>query len=304
MFASIKTLLSGIIDYAGLFPPAKLDLPQVIAHYQQYRNIPEAWTLGRLVLPLSQLSNLVSLLPSSDNSEPWPLSVIVSADCDAEIAQVNAFTHPSLTIQSLEIAPLPPAEIKTIATQLPAHLECFFEIPLTKPLVPYLDVLQSMGACAKIRTGGITKAAFPSVAQLAQGLLAFAKAQVPFKATAGLHHPLPGHHPMTYDPDSLSTSMQGFLNLAIASALAYTQQVSLEEILQLLQESGVNSSQQAGKDYQHQAGFQMQMNGIAWGDYYLTLAELNASRNQGFRSFGSCSFAEPIADLKALRLLG
>jgi hypothetical protein len=314
MFASVKTLLSAIVDYAGLFPPAKLDLPQAIAHYQRYRQSPEAWMLGQFVLPLSQLPELVSLLPPEAESNPWSLSVILSNDFDDAIAQVNAFTHPGLTIQSLEIAPLPPEAIKATATQLPAHLDCFFEIPINESLPVYLDILQSLRVLAKIRTGGIMEAAFPSVAQLAQCLLAFAKAQVPFKATAGLHHPLPGCHPLTYDPDSPSTSMQGFLNLTIAAALAYTQRVTLEEVLQLLQEnciSGISQAEKAahqpgkhsGKHYKHPSGFQMQMNGIAWGDHYLTLEELAASRNHGFRSFGSCSFTEPIADLKALKLL-
>ncbi len=307
MFASVKTLLSAIVDYAGLFPPAKLDLPQAIAHYQRYRQASESWMLGRFVLPLSQLSNLVSLLPPKANADPWPLSVIISSDFDQAIAQVNAFTHPGLTIQSLEIAPLPPAEMKAIAAQLPPHLDCFFEILINESLPFSLDVLQTVKACAKIRTGGITEAAFPSVTQLAQSLFAFSKAQIPFKATAGLHHPLPDRHPMTYESDSPATSMHGFLNLAIAAALAYTQRVSLEEVLQLLQETVVNgmsqtAAYQSGKDHQ-QAGFQIQMNGIAWGDHYLTLAQLAASRNHGFRSFGSCSFTEPIADLKNLHLL-
>jgi hypothetical protein len=302
MFASVKTLLSTMVDYAGLFPPAQLDLPQAIAHYQRYRQSPEAWMLGRFVLPLSQLSDLVSLLPAGD-SDPWPLSVILSADFESAIAQVNGFTHPSLTIQSLEIAPLAPAQMKAIAAQLPPHLDCFFEIPLTDSLPAYLDVLQPLGAFAKIRTGGMTEAAFPSPAQLAQCLLTLARARVPFKATAGLHHPLPDRYPLTYEPDSLATSMQGFLNLAIASALAYTQRVTLEQILQLLQEYRVSRHPQSSKDQQQQAGFQMQVNGIAWEDRYLTLAELEASRNHGFRCFGSCSFAEPIAELKALRLL-
>lgn len=310
MFASVKTLLSAIVDYAGLFPPAKLDLPQAIAHYQRYRQSPAAWMLGRFVLPLSQLSDLVSLLPPIASPDPWPLSVILSGDFESAIAQINAFTHPSLTIASLEIAPLPPAEMKAIAAQLPSHLDCFFEIPMNGSLPAYLDVLQPLKAFAKIRTGGVTEAAFPSVTQLAHCLLTFAKAQVPFKATAGLHHPLPGRHPMTYEPDSPATSMQGFLNLAIAAALAYTQRVTLEEVLQLLRESTVSgmpqtekAAHQGGKHYKHPTGFQMQMNGIAWGDHYLTLEELAASRNHGFRSFGSCSFVEPIADLKTLKLL-
>jgi hypothetical protein len=283
MFASVKTLLSSIVDYAGLFPPANLDLPQVIDRYQRYRHASESWMLGRFVLPLSKLSELVSLLLSfpEDNSDPWPLSIILSTDLNSAIAQIISFNHPTLTIQSLEISPLSPADIKAIGAQIPPYLDCFFEIPMTEPITPYLDVLQTLGASAKIRTGGIAEASFPSTTQLGQCLLAFAKAQVPFKATAGLHHALPGCHPMTYGLDSLSTSMQGFLNLAIASALAYTQRVTLGELLEVLQASTMDGKEQEEEkspraSRENHSGFQMQMNGILWGDHYLSLAELEA----------------------------
>ena len=54
MRASIA-LLSGLVDYAGLFPPASLDMPSAVRNYDAYRRGPHAWMLGRLIVPASRL---------------------------------------------------------------------------------------------------------------------------------------------------------------------------------------------------------------------------------------------------------
>jgi hypothetical protein len=150
--------------------------------------------------------------------------------------------------------------------------------------------LQQIGASAKIRTGGIIAEAFPSATQLSECILAFAKARVPFKATAGLHHPLPDEYRLTYEPDSPSSKMHGFLNVTILAALVYWQKVTPEEVVAILQES---SSER----------FQFKADGIEWSNRQLSLAQIEEARQQFFRSFGSCSFQEPIDDLKHLQLL-
>ena len=55
MFASVRALLTGIIDYAGMFPPAKLPLDQAIRNYARYRTEPESWMLGRFICPAARL---------------------------------------------------------------------------------------------------------------------------------------------------------------------------------------------------------------------------------------------------------
>ena len=45
--ASLHALLTGAIDYAGLFPPAKLDMRDAVARYADYRGTSESWALGR-----------------------------------------------------------------------------------------------------------------------------------------------------------------------------------------------------------------------------------------------------------------
>jgi hypothetical protein len=244
MLSSVKALLSSVIDYAGLFPPAKLDMGQAMANYSLYQTTPDSWMLGHFVVPASRLTELEELLPTFPLKQ-WSLSVILARDWELEIDRVHSLHNNQILIASLEFPPLPPADIQRVFPRLPAGVDCFFEIPFNQDLETYLSVLQQSGASAKIRTGGITANAFPSATQLYQYILAFAGARVPFKATAGLHHPLPGNHRLTYEPDSPFTTMHGFLNVAIVAALVYWQKVTLAEGLEILNESASDSKKMA-----------------------------------------------------------
>jgi hypothetical protein len=290
MLTSVKTLLSSIVDYAGLFPPAKLDMGEAMAHYAQDQMAAHSWMLGRFVVPASRLSELEKLLPTFELKQ-WSLSVILSRDVESEIDRVRSLHNTnSIAIAALEIPPLPPAEIERVFPRLPAGIDTFFEIPLDQDLEAYLTVLQQIGASAKVRTGGITGDAFPSATQLCQCICSFAEARVPFKATAGLHHALPANHRITYEPNSPSARMHGFLNVAIAAALAHWHKVTHEEVREVLQTSSSD-------------GFQFKEDGIVWSDRQLSIAQIKEARQRFFRSFGSCSFQEPIDDLKHLKLL-
>lgn len=289
MLNSVKTLLTAIVDYAGLFPPAELDMRQAMENYAQYQMSADAWMLGRFVLPASRLEEFTALL-STVCLKPCPLSIILTADLKDAIAQIQSFDSSEITITALELPPLKPAAIAPLLANLPREIETFVEVPLTEDPAPYLDVLKHTGAAAKIRTGGITAPAFPTNAQLSRFIVACAQAAVPFKATAGLHHPLPARHPLTYQRDSPFTRMHGFLNVVILSALAFQQKITPEQALEILETT----------DIEH---FQFNGSGIGWKQYFLDCATLAETRQHCFRSFGSCSFQEPIHDLQALHLL-
>ena len=293
MFPSLKVLLSSIVDYAGLFPPAKLNLKEAIANYAQYHQTRNNWLLGRFIIPVSRLTELAMLLGDSslgnNITSKWSLSVIVSKDWESELKQIEAFGN-KIGVASVEFKPLSPAEIKRAVNRLSNGIESFFEIPLSADLVKYLAVLQGTNGAAKIRTGGLITQAFPDRDRLCQFIFASAAAQVPFKATAGLHHLFPGKYAVSYEPNSFTTSMQGFLNLSILTALVYWQKLTLQEALIVLQESSHSS-------------FQFQNDNIAWQDRRLSLAELPQARQHFFRSFGSCSFQEPVDELGELQLL-
>lgn len=250
--------------------------------------------LGRFVLPASQLNEFAALLPTVPYNQ-WSLSVVMSgnlqaANLQAAIAQVQSFNHDQITIEALEFPPLTPMAIGQMLPLLPAGVETFFEVSYNHDLSDYLKVLQPSQAAAKIRTGGITANAFPSAAQLCQIILALATAKIPFKATAGLHHPLPANHPLTDESDSDSTWMHGFLNVATLAALAFKQIVPLADALEILQTPSLDR-------------IQCNSDRITWKTYQLNHADITLARRHCFRSFGSCSFQTPIADLKELKLL-
>lgn len=293
MLPSTQALFSSIVDYAGLFPPAKLDLQTAMKTYDRAQSSPQHWLLGRFIVPTSRLQTFQDLLltfsqTSDEHHEAyWSLSVILTEGWEIALAEQASLMQ---RILAVEIPPLSPLDIERVMLRLPVGVEAFFEIPLTENLTPYLKVLKQTGAFAKIRTGGITIDAFPSVIQLSQCMAAFADAEIPFKATAGLHHPLPAHHPICYEPDSPLAKMHGFLNVAVTAALLYQQRLSPADTLGVLQESSVEA-------------FQFTSEGIAWRDRVVTIATIENARQQFFRSFGSCSFDEPVSGLKELNLL-
>jgi hypothetical protein len=290
MLPSVKALLASIVDYAGLFPPAKLSMQEAMINYANYQLTPYSWMLNCFVLLVSRWNEFAAFVPTLDLKQ-WSLSLIISKDWETEIDIVRSLiSNNNITVTALEFPPLPPTEIQRILSHLPAKVDAFFEIPLSRDFEAYLTVLRHSGAAAKIRTGGVTVDAFPSFKELCQCILSFTEAQVPFKATAGLHHPLPGNHHVTYEPNSPSTVMHGFLNVTVLAALLYWQKITLQEAVEVLQNSNSNS-------------FQFTANAITWRDYHLNIAEIEQVRQYFFYSFGSCSFQEPIDDLKELKLL-
>ncbi len=101
MNASLRALLTGIVDYAGLFPPAKLPLDQAIRNYARYRKYPDAWMLGRFICPAARLAELTPFVEELFNVE-MPLSVSAlgrggnarsefHAGLDADLRDVAAF---------------------------------------------------------------------------------------------------------------------------------------------------------------------------------------------------------------------
>jgi hypothetical protein len=146
--------------------------------------------------------------------------------------------------------------------------------------VKLLDAIRRHGLRAKIRTGGITPDAFPAIGNVAEFLRACKAKGVAFKATAGLHHPLRCVKPLTYEPNAPLGTMHGFLNVFLAAAL-------LDHADEILAETDARA-------------FAFDDGGAEWRGHRVTTEELVAMRRDFATSFGSCSFEEPIADLKEL----
>jgi hypothetical protein len=61
---TLHALLEGVLDYAGLFPPAKLPMPDAVRNYLAYRTSAQSWVLGGFVCPVSRLEELTAALAS------------------------------------------------------------------------------------------------------------------------------------------------------------------------------------------------------------------------------------------------
>ncbi len=294
--ASVRALLSGLVDYAGLFPPAALGMDAVVAEYARWRRSPEAWMLGRFVVPAARLVELARSAdahwPEPGAGEPWRLSALVGADAHGDAARLAAFNTEHAgraVVDTAELKAGSPHEAEAALDAVPAGVTPFVEVPLGEDLGGLLDALKRRGARAKVRTGGVVPEAIPDPAAVARFITACAAAGVSFKATAGLHHPVRADQALTYEPGSPRAVMHGFLNVFAAAAFARGG-ASLAELEAVLRE-------------EDSLAFRFDDPGLTWHGRSASTDALAAARRDFASSFGSCSFAEPVADLRALGFL-
>ncbi len=55
---AIEAVLGGLIDYAGLYPPASLDMRAAVRNYLEYRDGPHAFALGRFIVDIARTDEL------------------------------------------------------------------------------------------------------------------------------------------------------------------------------------------------------------------------------------------------------
>jgi hypothetical protein len=293
---TLQALVAGVIDYAGLFPPAALPMREAVASYAEYLDAPEAWVLGRFVVPVSRLDELAAeaVRYINSNTGPWRISALAGENVTADVERIRAFDAAPLharhfLVDTVELRASSREAIEASTRAVGSSLTVYVELPVSDEPRPLLESVKRTGSRAKVRTGGTTADAFPTAAQLARFIVRCAQVGVPFKATAGLHHPLRGDQPLTYASDASSATMFGFLNVFLASAFA---SVGMEErnVVTLLEERDA-SSIEFGDD------------SVRWRGHAIALDRLRGARATLALSFGSCSFREPIDDLRRLALL-
>jgi hypothetical protein len=293
--SAIRTLLHRSIDYAGLFPPAELDMGAALENYIRYVGEPSSWALGRFIVPVSRLPEFgdrLSRLPRLPAESPWRFAALLGTNLEADLQLLNAFNRYQTTtapIDTVEVKASSEPAIGEIIRLVPSSFQTYIEIPIDRDPSHLIAAIGQGGRRAKVRTGGVTPEAFPQTGDLIRFLRETVRLAVPFKATAGLHHPLRAAYRLTYAEDSPSVTMFGFLNLLLAVAFLRS---GMEEpdVARVLEEGEPDA-------------FQANDAGITWRNRRLGLKALSDARRLGMISFGSCSFTEPIAELEALHLL-
>lgn len=306
-------LLGGILDYAGLFPPAGLPLAKVLENFANYQGSREQWILARVVVPAQQLPELRRLLPAIRFPEPWGISALVPARSpdpaaqDAAFALIhehNAAADRGAPVEVIECRADTPAMLADSLAGVPDGLSVFWEIPVrgvTEPMIGALADLKSVGQgvpgpgsrgghFAKIRTGGVEAAMIPAPEEVARFIHLCAERSVAFKATAGLHHPVRSMQPLTYAPEAPQAVLHGFLNVFLAAAAAWTRSATVGQIEDILLAA-------------HPESFLLKNEVLGVIGNEFTAEELRRTRAQFAVSFGSCSFVEPVDDLQNMEWL-
>jgi hypothetical protein len=297
---AIHTLLRGSIDYAGLFPPAALDMQTAVDNFARYQSGDDAWALGRFIVPAARLQEFEaaadSYLSTSSRSQTWRVAALAGADPAADNDLITSFNRRrgqvsgGAVVDTIELKASSASAVDELMPATSRQLQAYVEIPIKEDPAELIGIISRRGARAKVRTGGVTREAFPHPFELARFMERCIAAQVPFKATAGLHHAIRAEYRLTYAPDSLAGVMFGFLNVFFAAAL-------------LCAGAPVGDAEQVLEETLPSA-FRVGPREIAWRQHRLDLAALEAARHQTISSFGSCSFTEPLDDLHTLRMLG
>ncbi len=325
MEKSFRAFMNGIIDYAGLFPPADLSLDPAIRNYADYRTRDEAWMLSRFIIPAGRLEDLKAygeqLLMEG---KAFRFSVLGTGtdtltDFEEEINRVFEYcsdfkkTHGDKVVAELVEIKMPKEAVlggdselirealamasraadTSVDTPQTIFFECFYDESWKKDIDTVLEALsgyhEEAGADKlqlgyKLRCGGTEAHMFPEVEKVAFTINACREHNLALKCTAGLHHPVRHYN------ENVQTKMHGFFNVFGGALLAYGHDLSNEELEEIIKE----------EDPDH---FSFTDEFFSWRDLSITVEDIRELREVAVTSFGSCSFEEPIEDLKKLQLL-
>ena len=281
--ATVRALMTGAIDYAGLFPPAGLTMPDAVARFAAYRRGPHAWMLGRFVVPVARLGELGDAVKTvAADGLPWSVSVIARPADATALEAFNAEHAGRAVIDMVEVPTVTAADAAGLGV-LARPYATYAEVAIAGDPAPVVRALRGAGAYAKVRTGGVTADAFPPAAYIARFIVACHDAGVAFKATAGLHHVVRAEYPLTYEPGCARGTMYGFANMLLAAAAAAggAGAAALAAILTAHGDGGPAIGPEAADIAGHRFG----------------VAAVAVARERLMHSFGSCSFEEPVAEL-------
>ena len=290
---SLRVLLSEIVDYAGLFPPSEVSMRQAVGNLAEYLNGEYSWMLGRFVCPVARLGEFEENASRFfGGKQIWRLSALAGENLSADLQKIEQFnrTHDGrAVVDALEIRVAKPEEIAAAKKVLPPNLNAYFEFPLKLFINEFFSTIALNRLRAKIRTGGVTQEAFPAVDEIVKFLRVCIAANVPFKATAGLHHPLRCRRALTYEENAARGTMHGFLNVFLTAAFL-RQNLNAQFANQIMTESDSER-------------FQFDDEAVIWNGNRIETGEIRLMRERNAVSFGSCSFVEPVEDLRQTGLL-
>jgi hypothetical protein len=287
-----------MIDYAGLFPPSELEMSRAVGEYMRTLRGEDAWILSRFSCPSMRLAEFNETLADIPGLGEVPLTVIGSSsqnfeewhevlENDAKL--MSDFVDNSderCAIEAYEVRIPSNRDIAKCIKDLRAfeEVDVFVELPWGAGIDDSLAALaETDWLCAKVRTGGKAASDFPPAPELAEFIHGAVALDLSFKLTAGLHHPFPRVDKAT------GARMHGFINVLAASAFAYADDMSRNEIEDVLVSHSL-------EDWRFDA------NRLGWCDSTIAIDDIQDARDLIW-SIGSCSVQDAIDGLDVLGLV-
>ena len=317
MDSCVISLFDGIIDYAGLFPPAKLSMNEAFSRFLEHRSSHDGWMLARFICPATRLEELEPLIEDSEPSQlPVAVSVLgrggdtledflesVNQD-ENELAGFATRLADRVAVDAFEVR-LPAAGGAKVAVEKAweiltdggsRSLTPYFEVSLLGKWRPRLPAAAAAVRDAdrkagdrgrvglKMRCGGLDASAIPEVAAVAAAIATCRATGILLKATQGLHHPFRHHD------SELDTMAHGFVNLFTASALAHVHDLPVKTLIEIVAEVDPEA-------------FVLGPKRLGWRNFEATDDQIVEARRAILTSFGSCSFSDPRNHLQTFGIL-
>ncbi|MDX3639928.1 hypothetical protein [Streptomyces sp. MB09-02B] len=271
----IPPLLGGLFDDAAVFPPGSLPVEEAVPAHVAHTRGAHAGLVGAFVLAAGDIDRLTELTGDLA-ARSFDLSVTVSLP-GVRDALAAAHRVPAVRLVGLEVSVPDGVAADRVVPALAEAIDdatgltVYVEVPRDARREALLGALAGTPCLAKFRTGGVRADLYPDERELAAAVLAATRAGVAFKATAGLHHALRNTDPET------GFEQHGFLNLLVATGAAL-QGAEAATVAELLSDRD--------------------------GDRVAARVRALSPRVRDlFRSFGTCSVAEPALETAGLGLL-
>jgi hypothetical protein len=288
--ATARELLHNLIDDAAIFPPGNAELADAVPSHARHVAGPYGSLVGPFVCSDRRLPELSRLLEAAPPTDPLALALVVIGGAGAiEPAITWADRDPNLDVRAIETALRDEDDLAHNAARvvtvldvaLPDSVNAYIELPRLDSDGPTPGWLRAADAIAeadhrmKFRTGGEAPEAHPNEIALATAIAAALDRQTAFKCTAGLHHGARNTAPDT------GFEQHGFGNVLLATAalLDGADTAAAASVLADRDADAIGSTLRG------------------W------TSDTAATVRRWFRSFGSCSIDEPVADLVGWGLL-
>lgn len=257
-------------------------MPDAIRTHLAERDGQHAAVLGVFLCTASRLPELITELIKVRPTEPVELSLVIDTGLGG-VPKALSIVESRTELLTLRMVEMPaPADVDDVWLERVSEFVPEDVIRVVEPRRGGAEWLEGIrrvvehGSVPKIRCGGVSHEAFPSVDEVADFLAVISgggsNGPAAFKATAGLHNAV------RHTDSETGFTHHGFLNLLVATARAIS-----------------------GRDVREALGNE---DGKVLAEEAAAMSDPAAKAVRGvFASYGSCSLREPVDDLEGLGLL-